>query len=84
MNQREITSPMKIVLEIHNNVLTWEGPWDCNFTTLFDAFAGLCSAAGFADKSELKQCVCNDVHEDILSQQEYEDRKKYFPKLFEK
>lgn len=65
MNQRTITSPMKIVLELHNNILTWEGPWDSDFNTLFEAFCGLCSAGGFEDKSKLKEHLMGDLQDEF-------------------
>lgn len=83
MSQRTTTSPMKITLEMHSNVFTWEGPWDSDFDSLMNVFIGLCSAGGFADKTHLKRHIHDIVEEEILSEEEYEQRKKDNPILFQ-
>lgn len=68
MNQRTTTSPCKIILETHNHIQTWEGPWDSDFETLLDAFIGLCSVATYGDKSELYKYIYDFLQEEYNSE----------------
>lgn len=76
MNQenRTVTSPAKITLEMHNAITTWEGPWDSDFMKLIEAFCGLCSTVGFADKSKLLKCIYEDIQDDIYLEEQYDKK----------
>ena len=64
---------MKITLEMHDTIMIWEGPWDSCFQLLYRAFIGLCSTGGFGDKTELYQCIMDDIVEnDLLKQDIFE------------
>ena len=74
MSQRTTYSPMKITLEMHTNTMTWEGGWDTDFESLFDAFCGLASTGGFGDKKELKKFIYDRIHEEFWDEFEEENK----------
>lgn len=79
---RKTTDPVKIKLESGPNSFECETNWDSSFNNILDLFIGLCSAAGFGDKSELCQIIYNKLEEEHFSDEDFERRRKENPILF--
>lgn len=60
------TSPTKLTLETFGKKFEYTGHWDITFTELLDVFLGLCSAAGFSDKTKLYEIIYEDIKENEL------------------
>ena len=65
MSQRTTTSPAILTLQMHNYTVSWEGPWDSDLNALFNAFIGLCSTVGFANKDALKNFIYKNLDEEL-------------------
>ena len=79
---RKVTDPIKLRLESGNTLLECETNWDSTFNDLLNIFVGLCSAAGYGDKSQLYENIYNTLDEQRLSDEEFERRRKENPILF--
>lgn len=66
------TSPTKLTLEQFGKKFEYTGHWDITFSELLEVFLGLCSAAGYSDKTKLYEFIYRDIKDNGLIEEKEE------------